>query len=319
MEKSSAIKSCQPSKRQWAKLAYWDYLCKWFNYTPTDAQNICWAVLNSGFCSLQGWWSIINNTYSVHSQQAPTMHLQIPFPPGFSTVPILQHHQEGYWHFLKCDHQERCHLFEKLKQQLVESTSKHSLHPSILTIYWLGLLAVCTDTPYLEVQDDLPSVLCAVICYQNWLGWEHLYYGRLTKCWTATIYHLHPHTAASGTQINVYMTQAIRSYILATWHLCNQHLYQDTGHFSIPNYQQAVITAYEVGTQLPPAAQETLFNDDLTKCLSTSCCPMHMARTWAQIHETTVESRKLCAKINNQNTCSFFNPQPQSANVLHPP
>jgi len=30
---------------------------------------------------------------------------------------------------------------------------------------------------------------------------------------------------------------------------------QDAGHLSIPNYQQAVITAYEVGTQLPPAAQ----------------------------------------------------------------
>jgi len=70
---------------------------------------------------------------------------------------------------------------------------------------------------------------------------------------------LNPTLAPSGAQIIVYMTQAVWTYILDTWHLHNQHLHQDAGMLSLPNYKQAVITAYEIGQQLPLDAQEALF------------------------------------------------------------
>jgi len=82
-----------------------------------------------------------------------------------------------------------------------------------------------------------------------------LYHGRLAQEWAHAINNLNPDIAPSGMQITVYMTQAVWQNILDTWHLCNQHLHQDAGMLSLPNYKQAIMTAYEIGQQLPPEVQ----------------------------------------------------------------
>jgi len=70
---------------------------------------------------------------------------------------------------------------------------------------------------------------------------------------------LNPKLALSGHQIMTQLLQTVGKYILATWTMHNQHLHQDAGCLSIPDYQQAVCTLYKCGTQLPPA---TFFGDN---------------------------------------------------------
>jgi len=74
-----------------------------------------------------------------------------------------------------------------------------------------------------------------------------LYHGRLYQGWATAIDTLNPNITPSGTQIIVYLTQAVWQYILKVWSLRNQHLHQDAGMLSLPDYCQAVITAYELG------------------------------------------------------------------------
>jgi len=82
--------------------------------------------------------------------------------------------------------------------------------------------------------------------------------------WEQAIDLMHPTLPIMGQQITVYLIQTVWTYILTTWKLRNQHLHQDAGNLSLPNYQQAVTTFYEQGKQLPPAAQAALFQ-----------CPLH--------------------------------------------
>jgi len=133
------------------------------------------------------------------------------------------------------------------------------LHPSILTTYWLRVLAVCNDLPYPDVHCNLPPVLRAAANSQARLGWGRLMHGRLTRYWAHAIDYLHPHLAMSGTQIMTQFLEAVWTYVLTTWTTWNKHLHNDTGHLSLPNYQQAVRTLYERGAQLPLVVQAPLF------------------------------------------------------------
>ncbi len=89
---------------------------------------------------------------------------------------------------------------------------------------------------------------------------------------------------------------------------------------SLPNYRQAVITAYEIGQQLPPEAQEALFHRPLEQLMEQ---PPHVLRTWLErtnkYMKQQFKAAKTRAKLNTQDIRSFFEPRNQSANDLHPP
>jgi len=151
--------------------------------------------------------------------------------------------------------------------QLHATSMKYTLHPGILTAYWLGLLAICHNTPYPNILQELPPPLRTAAHHQECLGWNQLYHGRLTRYWASAIDHLNPNLALPGKQILIKLTQVTWTYILATWMLRNQHLHQDAGHTSIPNYQQVVHTLYEQKDQIPIAAQDAFFRRPLSEML----------------------------------------------------
>jgi len=108
----------------------------------------------------------------------------------------------------------------------------------MLTTIWLGLLAICTDTPYSDIHQELPTVLCTAVNDQIHLGWDHLYQGHWSQCWAIAIDSLHPTLAVPGTKIIMVLIQTIWRNILKTWQTCNQqHLHNDNGQLSsLPNY-----------------------------------------------------------------------------------
>jgi len=91
---------------------------------------------------------------------------------GSQLCPSCQCKPEDCWHFLECQHMERRRLFSTLQQDLAKTTMKYSLHPAILTTFCLGMLTIRNDTPYPDVHDNLPPILCSTITAQkpNWLG-----------------------------------------------------------------------------------------------------------------------------------------------------
>jgi len=297
---------------------YWDYLCKRFTSTHSDLMSIQWdmfkTVLNSFPRNNQR--RLILFAHDKLALQTSKFHPHL----GSHLYPSCQRDLEDIWHFFECQHPERRHLFSNLWHDLVAVTTKYSLHPAILTTFWLGLLAIRNDTPYPEVQDDLPPVLCSTITAQNRLGWDQLYQGRVSHRWEKAVDQLNPHLKVNGRFIIIQMVKATWKYILTIWALRNQHLHQDAGRLSQPNYQQAVKTLYELKSNLPPEVQEALFQRTLDQMLDQ---PPVFLRSWIERSQRYIQQQlkaaQKCAKLNTPNICSFFRCQPSSANDLHPP
>jgi len=112
--------------------------------------------------------------------------------------PSCQRYLEDTRHFLECDHPERRRLFENLRLQLTATSTKYSLHPSIINVFWLGLLTIRNASPYPNIVQDIPPALRPTIAQQSRIGWDQLYYGRYTKSWATAIDALNPNMALSG-------------------------------------------------------------------------------------------------------------------------
>ena len=113
-------------------------------------------------------------------------------------------------------------------------------------------------------------------------------------------------------------TQEVWAYILATWKIRNDHLHHDAGNLSIPDYQQAVKTLYETGSQLPPDACVALFQCPLQEMLEQPPAILH---TWLershQYMKQQFKAAKTRAKLHTPDICSLFHPKP--TNDLQPP
>jgi len=114
--------------------------------------------------------------------------------------------------------------------------------------------------------------------------------------------------------------QAVWTYILATWTICNKHLHTDAGNLSLANYQQAVQTLYERGAQLPPAVQEALFRWALQQMLELP--PAILSLQIEHAHKYMQQQSKAAqtqAQLHTPGICSFFGLTHESANDLHLP
>jgi len=59
----------------------------------------------------------------------------------------------------------------------------------------------------------------------------------------------------------------IWKYVLDTWTLRNQHLHCHANQLNLPDYHQAATALYEQCDQLPPAAQDALYQLTLAETL----------------------------------------------------
>ncbi len=161
-----------------AATAYWDYLRKCFTWTQSDLMPIQWDMLKTSLNSF------LHNDQRrlvlfMHDKLALCTSKFHPHP-GSQLCPSCQHDPEDHWHFFECQHPEQSKLFTNFKQLLAMITTKYSLHPAIFTTFWLGLLTIHNDTPFLDVSAELPPILQSTVIAQTRLGWDQLYHGRLS-------------------------------------------------------------------------------------------------------------------------------------------
>ncbi len=298
--------------------AYWDYLRKKRNWTQADVQTIHWTSFRLALASLQS--NDQRRIILLIHQKLPLRSSQFHPHMGSKLCPSCQRELEDAGHFLACQHPERRQQFELLRKQLLTISLKYDLHPGVLTSFWLGLATVRNTTPYPAINDELPIELRPSLRYQQRLGWDQLFYGRVAKQWVQAIDQLHPHIAISGAQVMTKFTQAVWKYVLATWTIRNQHLHHDAGRLSTPDYQQAVRTLYELGEQLPPDARTALFRYPLQHMLEQ---PPAVLRPWLErgykYLRQQLKAAKARARINTHDIRSFFRNTSQSANDLLPP
>jgi len=166
--------------------------------------------------------------------------------------------------------------------------TKLSLHPAIFTIFCLGLLMICNDTPYPDISHELPPILQSTVTAQSRLGWDQLYHGQGSHLWEIAIKQLNPHLKVSSCYIVTHLIKTIWTYILATWTIHNHHLHKDGGCLSLPNYQQAVRTIYKLQPQLPPEVREALFQHPLDQMLEQPPAFLH---SWIECSQCYIKQQ----------------------------
>jgi len=297
--------------------AYKQYLRNKLDWSVSDAGNVNWKALKYAIQSFppndqRRLVLFINDKLPLRASKAHPH-------PGSLLCPTCKRDNEDAWHFLECRHADRRREFTSLKQHLTQFATTNSLHPCLFTALWLGLLAIRNDTAYPDIQDELPPILQQAVQAQTRLGWDQLYQGRFSQCWAQAIDQLHPNLASSGRLVTTQMIQIIWNYVLATWKLRNQHLHQDGGNLSLPDYRQAILTMYDQRHQLPPAAQDAIFHRPIDQILDQTPAKL---RTWIirtnAYMKQQLRAAKARAKLNTHDIRSFFGPANES-NDLQPP
>jgi len=305
-------------REQEARPAYHAYLCQKYNWTMDEASQVNWEALNLAICSThpndqRRIVLFINGKLLLRTSKAHPH-------PGSQLCPSCQRESEDKGHFLECNNIHRRRLFENFHRNLTALAVKFTLHPSVLTALWLGLLAVRTRTPYPNIHNDVPRDIAKAIHSQTKIGWDQLYYGRLSTKWAQAIDTLHPTQALSGRQITTIIVQETWKYILETWTTRNQHLHNDKGQISLPDYRQAVQTMYETRHQLPAETQAAIFTTPIAQLLEQS--PAFLC-TWIMQSNKYIKQQlraaKKRAKLQTPDIWTFFGPRTPVDNDLHPP
>jgi len=176
------------------------------------------------------------------------------------------------------------------------------------------------DTPFPDITDELPPILRQTVAAQTRLGWDQLYHSRLSSLWATAVEQLNPHLHLPGRAVILPMLKAVWNYILDLWKIQNQHLHNNGGKMSQPNYQQAVRTMYEQKSQLPIAIQEALFHRPLDQMLDQT--PAFL-RTWIERSQRYIKQQMKAANkqatLKTHDIRSFFRRPTSSANDLEPP
>jgi len=161
--------------KQAARPAYYEYLCTKFDWTMDDTKQVNWEAL-----------TIAIRATHPNDQRRLVLFINGKLPlctskahphPGSQLCPSCQCEPEDRGHFLECNNiNQRC-LFETLHQTLTTIAVKFTLHPSVLTAIWLGLLAVRTRTQYPNICNEVPNKIATAIQSQTKIGWDQLYQG----------------------------------------------------------------------------------------------------------------------------------------------
>jgi len=298
--------------------AYYDYLQKKLHWTRQTVTTIHWHAFQQAIHGIhpndqRRIVLLINDKLPLRASKAHPH-------PGSKLCPSCQREEETPGHFLMCQHRERNAAFTQLKNNLTKLVTQYQLHPSVFTSLWLGLVATRMHTPYPDIAGDLPNVLKPAVQEQTRIGWEQVYKGRITYQWAKAINHLHPGLSLSGCTVIVLIIKTVWQYLLDLWKLRNQHLHQDAGQMSLPDYRQAVQTMFDQRHQLPPAAQEAVFYRPIDQILALPPAAIRewILRSQKYIQQQTCAAKKR-AKLNTQDIRSFFQLIPPQATDLQPP
>jgi len=213
---------------------YCAYLKQKHQWTMNEVKDIHWEIFSTALSShhsedQQRLILFVNGKLPLRASPAHPHR-------GSTLCPSCQREQEDEKHFLECMDPAREVQFQALHRDLTQMTQKLQLHPCILTTLWLGMRTIRNHTAYPDILQEVLPPIRSPITHQTRLGWNQLYYGRVSHTWALAIDNTHPHIAPTGTQIMITIQKRIWKYFLDMWAIRNQHLHQNAAQLDLPNY-----------------------------------------------------------------------------------
>jgi len=152
---------------------------------------------------------------------------------------------------LECTAPERRKLFNQLHHDLQTLHTTYQIDPHLFQLLWQGLLSIRMDTDISDQLPDYPAQYSTLFERQREIGWEQLYYGRISVSWA---YHIDSatHGKTSGTIFYSRAIKRIWQYLLSVWTTRNNALHPPTpSDLTIAQLQQQVDNLIHTARQDP--------------------------------------------------------------------
>jgi len=180
--------------------------------------------------------------------------------------------------FFECQHPECNARFNKLQADLSQLHIQHNVDPHLTQLLKQGLSATWQDTIIDDQLEAYSAPLQHLFCTQQDIGWEQLYYGRISVQWAQYLTTSSNYTT-NGDVFYTKITTMVWQYILDCWKLRNTTLHhpmdtQPETQTLCAQAQQIIDTVHNdpalAQIALPPQPENLMMR------------PIHQLRTWVQ-------------------------------------
>jgi len=147
-------------------------------------------------------------------------------PASNQSCPVCQQEPENFWHFLKCQHLSRKIAYQQMQTAIHQLHTTHRIDPHMTQLLWQGVDSIHNKHSIDEQYDNYPADFQLLYVDQQHIGWDQLFYGRITTSWAYYINHSTQYTT-NGTIFYSQVIACIWKYILHAWSTCNNALHPD--------------------------------------------------------------------------------------------
>ncbi len=194
---------------------------------------------------------------------------------------------------------------------------KHHVNPHLTQLLQQGLYAIWKDIPIDDQLEAYPTPIQHLFRAQCDIGWEQLYYGRISVQWAQYLTTSSNYTT-NGDTFYTNITTMVWQYILDCWKLCNNALHYPME--TLPEAQTLIAQAQQIldmvhndpvlaHIALPPQPENLMMQ------------PIHQLRKWVQhgkMHlDQYLTAVHKCAILHTCDISKYF--PIKQANDLQPP
>jgi len=303
----------------------WDIIdVQLFQWTTSPTVSIQWHVIQLAFRRFNHSerktltkfiheWLPLQDRYQVHS--ASSDH----------SCPSCHSAPETTAHFLSCPHPDRQAIWKELDDQLLKYFLHHQIESTFHDLFQYGLIIGRQGTLGFDPRPQLSESLHVLHDAQSSLGWQQLYYGRLSPQWV--MLHNKSHPDINGLHYFTKYVTLIWQAILRQWKLRNQHLYPTDTLQEDRTHLQAIVNQIIHDAQQDPNLQDMVATVTPEIIMAK---PIRKLRQWINNSHNHIRAHykaaQLRAKLHTKDIRQYFTKKQQyhkinstAKNLLRPP
>jgi len=163
-------------------------MCQKHNWTPKDCDGINWRLIKLALQQFekndqQCLQKFLHNWLPLHASKHATS------PASNQICPVCRQAPETYWHFLECQHHTREEAYQHLQKAIQQHHKQHNIDLHMLQLLWQGLNATHQQYPIDKQLESYPEEFKLLFEKQCQIGWEQLFYRRISMSWAYYVDH----------------------------------------------------------------------------------------------------------------------------------
>jgi len=284
---------------------YREYLEEKHDWTPEDSSEVNWNAIKLAMKHVpsnqrRNLQKFIHDwlPYRASKRRGNVSHEE-------TLCPSCQQEPENHWHFLECADPKREQLYQRLLKDLQQIHVKQNVDGSLFYLLQAGLHAIHKQTAVPDVE-HFPD-LTELHTWQSRIGWEQLYYSRISVTWAYYIdEQSQGHT--NGTIFYSRIIRRIWQYIIDAWSERNQDLHQRNPELDRNALETQVRNLIHMANQ-DPTLQNMTRSDMPDNILNRPIAQIHQWIATVTLHiRNHLAAAQQRATLNTRDIRSFFQP-----------